>query len=135
MTGRAYCHIDYPTQLAQFFVSELHPEKFSAPFQQAVTRVLSTSRDPLSADAQASLQQLADRGALPLAAALTLIPEMRACFACQHEPPRLDDYELLLNESKEMAWIATEGQAYNHGTDRVVDVAHWRKRKRRSAGR
>ncbi|MBI3898111.1 MAG: DUF1338 family protein [Gammaproteobacteria bacterium] len=122
MTGRAYCHIDYPSQLAQFFVSELHPEQFSAPFQQAVTRVLSTGREPLSATAQSLLQQLAERGSLPLTAALTLLPEMRACFACHHEPPRLADYELLLNESKEMAWIATEGQAYNHGTDRVADV-------------
>jgi hypothetical protein len=29
---------------------------------------------------------------------------------------------VLLAESKEMAWIATEGNAFNHATDRVEDV-------------
>jgi hypothetical protein len=29
---------------------------------------------------------------------------------------------VLLAESKEMAWIATEGNAFNHATDRVADV-------------
>jgi hypothetical protein len=32
------------------------------------------------------------------------------------------DYEVLLAESAEMAWIATEGNAFNHATDRVEDV-------------
>ena len=32
------------------------------------------------------------------------------------------DYETLLAESAEMAWIATEGNAFNHATDRVADV-------------
>ncbi|HJV23751.1 MAG TPA: DUF1338 family protein, partial [Holophagaceae bacterium] len=41
----------------------------------------------------------------------------------QHEEPTLADYETLLAESKEMAWIATEGNAFNHATDRVADVA------------
>jgi len=34
----------------------------------------------------------------------------------------MDDYELLLAESAEMAWISTEGNAFNHATDRVKDV-------------
>ena len=32
------------------------------------------------------------------------------------------DYEALLRESAEMAWIATEGNVFNHVTDRVEDV-------------
>ena len=32
------------------------------------------------------------------------------------------DYEMLLQESPEMAWISTEGNAFNHATDRVADV-------------
>jgi hypothetical protein len=32
------------------------------------------------------------------------------------------DYRTLLSESEEMAWIATEGNAFNHVTDRVPDV-------------
>jgi hypothetical protein len=36
--------------------------------------------------------------------------------------PSLDDYETLRLHSKEAAWIATEGNAFNHATDRVADV-------------
>jgi len=36
--------------------------------------------------------------------------------------PSLSDYETLLRESAEMAWISTEGNAFNHATDRVEDV-------------
>ena len=46
-----------------------------------------------------------------------------ACFDRQHEVPALRDYQSLLEESAEMAWIATEGNAFNHATDRVDDVA------------
>ena len=35
MTGRAWCHEDFPEEIAQFFVSELHPEQFSSSFQAA----------------------------------------------------------------------------------------------------
>ncbi|MFC5520553.1 DUF1338 domain-containing protein [Polaromonas jejuensis] len=122
MTGRAYCHEDFPQEIAQFFVSELHPEQFSAPFQSAVTRVLSTSRDPLGPQDVADLEQLARDGKLPLQQALRLLPTMLQCFARQHGVFALEDYELLLAESAEMAWIATEGNAFNHATDRVSDV-------------
>jgi hypothetical protein len=44
------------------------------------------------------------------------------CFERQHPVPRLTDYETLRAESAEMAWIATEGNAFNHATDRVDDV-------------
>ena len=122
MTGRAYCHQDFPQDIAQFFVSELHPEQFSSPFQSAVTRVLASSRDPLGPSDVADLEQLARDGTLPLQQALRLLPAMLRCFGRQHAVFSEADYELLLAESAEMAWIATEGNAFNHATDRVADV-------------
>jgi hypothetical protein len=32
------------------------------------------------------------------------------------------DYQTLLAESAEMAWISTEGNSFNHLTDRVIDL-------------
>ena len=122
MTGRAWRHRDFPESIGQFFVSELHPERFSTAFQAAVTRVLVTSKDPLSAQTKASLDRVAAHGTLPLAAAQHMLPELVAAFDRQHSFPTLADYELLLAESREMAWIATEGNAFNHATDRVADV-------------
>jgi PAS domain-containing protein len=122
MTGRAYVHEDAPDEIAQFFVSELHPERFSATFQQAVSSVLDTSRDPLTPLAVSQLAELARDGCLPLAAARELLPVIVGAFARQHDAPSVDDYETLLRESPEMAWIATEGNAFNHATDRVADV-------------
>ncbi|WP_116386017.1 DUF1338 domain-containing protein [Cupriavidus taiwanensis] len=122
MTGRSYAHEDAPEEIAQFFVSELHPERFSAGFQQAVSRVLETSVDPLTPRAQALLWELEREGSLPLADAGELIGALAGCFERHHAAPRLADYEALLAESAEMAWIATEGNAFNHATDRVEDV-------------
>ncbi len=122
MTGRAWCHADHPEDIAQFFVSELHPELFSKGFQAAVTRVLSTSRDPLQPSDMALLEQLARDRCLPWPAALQLLPAMIRCFDRQHGIFPLEDYQALLLESAEMAWIATEGNAFNHATDRVVDL-------------
>ena len=122
MTGRAYCHEDFPQDIAQFFLSELHPEQFSLPFQGAVSRVLASSRDPLGPQDMADLEQLDRDHSLPLTQALRLLPKLLACFERQHGLFALDDYELLLAESAEMAWISTEGQAFNHATDRVSDV-------------
>ncbi len=123
MTGFAYAHRDFPEAIPQFFVSELHPESFSAPFRAAVGRVLGTSRDPLPPHAHALLGELRTTGALDWEDARRLLPDLVACFDRQHEAPRLEDYETLLAESAEMAWIATEGSAFNHATDRVPDVA------------
>ncbi len=122
MTGRSYAHGDNPDGIAQFFVSELHPERFSEDFQAAVTRVLSSSKDPLSPHAQWLLHELARDARLPFDDALALLPELQVCFARQHAIPALSDYEILLAESQEMAWIATEGNAFNHVTDRVDDL-------------
>ena len=122
MTGRAYAHEDAPDEIAQFFVSELHPERFSAQFQQAVTNVVGSSKDPLTPLAIAQLSELERDGSLPLKAALELLPVIVGAFARQHDVPAISDYDTLLRESAEMAWIATEGNAFNHATDRVEDV-------------
>jgi hypothetical protein len=122
MTGRAYAHRDFPEAIAQYFVSELHPERFRPAFQAAVARVVGESRDPLSPRAARWLAALARDGALPWHDAARLLPELVACFDRQHAEPSLSDYRTLLAESKEMAWIATEGNAFNHATDRVADV-------------
>ncbi|WP_206956473.1 DUF1338 domain-containing protein [Trinickia acidisoli] len=122
MTGRSYAHLDAPEHIAQFFVSELHPERFSSALQQAVTNVVGSSADPLTPRAVAWLAELERDAALPLADACALLPILIRCFDRQHAVPRLADYLTLLAESAEMAWIATEGNAFNHATDRVSDV-------------
>jgi hypothetical protein len=122
MTGRAWAHTDFPETIAQFFVSELHPERFSAEFQAAVTRVLADSVDPLGPQDIGRLERLGRDAALPWPDALALMPKIVACFGRQHGGFALADYETLLAESAEMAWISTEGNAFNHATDRVSDL-------------
>lgn len=122
MTGRSYLHMDDPEQISQFFVSELHPERFSKEFQQAVGNVLGSSIDPLTPKAVTLLNELERDGNLPLSLAQELLPVLVACFGRQHATPAMADYEVLLKESAEMAWIATEGNVFNHATDRVSDV-------------
>jgi hypothetical protein len=143
MTGRSYAQVDMPEQIAQFFVSELHPERFSQEFQAAVGRVIGSSVDPLTPEAAELLSVLERDGRLPVEDAVRLLPVLVRCFARQHGEPGAGatmsggthgvpgagqgwidegDYELLLKESAEMAWIATEGNSFNHVTDRVADV-------------
>ncbi|MEX3968370.1 DUF1338 domain-containing protein [Paraburkholderia sp. EG286B] len=122
MIGRTYAHEDAPDEIAQFFVSELYPERFSEEFQQCVTNVLQTSRDPLTPRAVSLLWELERDGLLPFETARELLPIIVGAFGRQHDVPRESDYETLLLESAEMAWIATEGNAFNHATDRVADV-------------
>ena len=123
MTGRAFCHRDFPESIAQLFVSELHVDRFSPGFQAAAGRVFGASRDPLPGPALEALEALAADGALPAEAAGRLLPDLVACFDRAHGVPSLADYERLLSESREGAWIATEGNAFNHATDRVPDVS------------
>ena len=58
-------HHDFPETIAQFFVSELHPEQFSPVFQTAVTRVLSESVDPLGPHDLSRLQNLSETAVCP----------------------------------------------------------------------
>lgn len=122
MTGRSYVQTEYPEDLAQFFISELHPERFSSRFVDAVRRITTSSRDPLTLETKDLLAALETKQSLPLEAAVTLLPSLASIFERQHEEASIDDYEIVLAESPEMAWIATEGNAFNHATDRVPDV-------------
>jgi hypothetical protein len=123
MTGRGFAHREFPETLPQFFVSELHVDRFSPTFQEAAARVFGTTRDPLTATAHAALASFADQGRCEMKLAAPALREIVSAFGRWHDTPKLADYRLLLAESAEAAWIATEGQAFNHATDRVADVA------------
>ncbi|QYG94637.1 DUF1338 family protein [Iamia sp. SCSIO 61187] len=123
MTGHAYAHLDRPEVVPQWFVSELHPDTFSPAFQDAVTRVLAPSTDPLDTATRDRLARLAADRSLPLDDAVALVDALRRSFGRQHPLPTDRDHDLLRAESAEMAWIATEGTTCNHCTDRVDDVA------------
>jgi hypothetical protein len=130
MTGRAWAQQDLPEHLPQFFISELHVEQFDADFADAAQRVFGTSRDPLDAATIAVLDRFAHEGAVSLDEALAALPVIVGAFERQHDDPALADYELLLDRSGEAAWIATEGNAFNHATSRVPDVAEEAERQR-----
>src|SRR5271156_676472 len=66
MTGRSYAQAEYPQELAQFFISELHPDHFSPEFQAAVERVTASSTDPLTEHAESLLSTLAANHTLPV---------------------------------------------------------------------
>ncbi len=122
MTGRSHAQADYLEEIAQFFLSELHPERFSPEFQAAVQRVTGNSKDPITPEAKTLLEKLDTTKSLTHDESAKLLPVLVSVFARQHTEPALADYELLLAESPEMAWISTEGNAFNHATDRVPDV-------------
>jgi hypothetical protein len=122
MTGRSHAQADYPEDIAQFFLSEIHPERFSPEFQAAVKRITATSKDPVTPEAKTLLEKLESTHSLSLEESAKLLPILVSVFDRQHTEPTLADYETLLSESPEMAWISTEGNAFNHATDRVADV-------------
>ncbi len=122
MTGYAWCHAEQPEALAQYFVSELHVDRFSPEFQEAAGRIFGTTRDPLNPESLAALERLAVQGWLSVEEAGALLSVLVQAFGRHHAVPALADYELLKRESAEAAWIATEGNAFNHGTDRVTDL-------------
>ena len=122
MTGYAYAHSDFAEAIPQFFVSELHIDQFSSAFQSAAVRIFGDAQDRLGAAAEKVLRLFGRDNAAPASLAMTAIIELMECFARTHAAPSLSDYEVLLSESAEAAWIATEGNAFNHATDRVADV-------------
>jgi len=122
MTGRAYAHRDFPDAIPQFFVSELHVARFSPAFQVIAHAVFDATADALGAEASRALAALATEGSCDLDTARAALPQVVAAFARTHGPLRLEHYQALKAESAEAAWIATEGQAFNHATDRVPDV-------------
>ena len=122
MTGRAYVHLDLPETVPQFFLSELHVERFSPGFQAAAHRVFDPAVDPLGPEALAVMADYAAGHEVTLTKAAAALPQIARAFGRHHAEPALADYRALLAESAEAAWIATEGQAFNHATDRVADV-------------
>lgn len=122
MTGYSYAQQDLPEDIPQFFVSELHVDRFSPAFREAMKHVTGYSRDPLGGEAIDLLSKLASDGELTAAEATALLPRLAACFGRQHADPAIADYEQLLAESGEAAWIATEGNSFNHATHRVDDL-------------
>lgn len=122
MTGRAYAHRDFPEDIAQYFVSEIHVERFTPKAQDAARAIFGRSADPLDNWVKALLDRLSRRHSLPLSEATALLPQLARAFDRHHPTPRLADYEAVLAESAELAWIATEGNRFNHATDRVPDV-------------
>ena len=123
MTGRAYRHLDHPDIIPQFFLSELHVDRFDAAFADVARRVFGTSRDPLTLQAKDVLARYSAQEPVYFADAVIALPSVVAAFDRQHEPPTWEDYQQLLSYSNEAAWIATEGNAFNHATDRVDDIA------------
>lgn len=123
MTGRSYAHVDEPELIPQYFVSELQVERFSQSFAAAARRVFGATADPLTARANRALAELAETATVERELGVLALPDIAAAFGCWHPAPALADYKLLLAESQEAAWLATEGNAFNHATDRVPDVA------------
>jgi hypothetical protein len=122
MTGRALVQSDLPETVPQFFVSELHVSELPEPAQAAARRVFSQSRDPLGEAEWTALRALERDGSCSLDEAATILAGALGAFARQHPVPALADYEALLEHSAEAAWIATEGNAFNHATSRTADV-------------
>ena len=122
MTGYSYAHDDLSDEVSQWFVSELHPDDFSLEFRSTVERVIGSSVDPIDEPAASHLDELVDERSLMMKDALALMPVLFSCFDRLHERPLKSDYDLLIAESAEMAWISTEGTTFNHATDRVHDV-------------
>lgn len=122
MTGRAYAHADFPETVPQFFVSELHLAQLPEEAQVAARASFGASHDPLGAIEHEALAAFEWQGECPVALAAAALPGLVRAFGRQHPEPSLADYETLLRHSPEAAWIATEGNAFNHATDRVPDV-------------
>ena len=122
MVGYVYCHEEHPEILPQYFVSELEVAQFDAGFGQTAHRVFAASADPIDDMSLGLLDCFARTGAIGLEEAAELLPILFSAFGRQHGDVRWRDYESLLAISPEAAWIATEGNAFNHATDRVEDV-------------
>jgi hypothetical protein len=124
-TDGTWRHLDLPDDIPHYLVGEFHADRLSEPFTAAAGRVVGSSRDPLTGLAQVHLDRLASDGHLPRNPAESLLGELVAAFARHHAPPTLADYETLLAESDEMAWIATEGTTWHHAAVRAdADETH-----------
>src|SRR3546814_6257881 len=96
MTGRAWAHRDRPEELPQFFVSELHVDRFDPEFALAARRVFGSSVDPLSTEDIAWLNVLARDGELPLATARLLLPAVVSAFDRQRSDEHTSEPQSLM---------------------------------------
>ncbi len=122
MTGGAYMHRDHMLGLPQFFISELHVEALDQAALSSADTVFGASTDPLTRDATEVLARFGQGEHIVLADAIAAFPAIVAAFGRHHPIPFLSDYETLRAASAEAGWIATEGNAFNHGTILVDDV-------------
>lgn len=123
MTGRSYTHADLPELIPQYFVSEFHPEKIDDDdFEKAVISVVEDSREPLNQETLDDLTFISENHFLPREKCTNFLQNIAAAFSRNHPVPLLSNYEEIKKHSAEMAWIATEGNSFNHATDRVADV-------------
>jgi hypothetical protein len=122
MTGRAFVQVDLPETVPQFFVSELHMDQLAQPAQAAAVKVFGASTDPLGEAEWLALNSIGRHGDCTIEEGTVILRGALRAFERQHPVPALDDYQALLAHSKEGAWIATEGNAFNHATTRVPDV-------------
>lgn len=122
MTGRALVQADLPEAVPQFFVSELHVDQLAPAAQAAAEAIFGSSTDPLGEPERRALDAIAREGDCTVEDGVTILRGALRAFDRQHPVPALEDYQALLAHSKEGAWIATEGNAFNHATTRVPDV-------------
>lgn len=122
MTGRAFVQRDRPEDIPQFFVSELHVHELPEDAQAAAARVFGGSVDPVGPEERKLLHALEQGRNCRFEVAAAGLPGLVGAFGRHHPEPGGDDYRTLLKHSAEAAWIATEGNAFNHATDRVGDI-------------
>jgi len=123
LMGCYYRHQDLPYHSPQFFLSELQVDLLGEERQRAGKSVFGASTDPRGEAEKELLAVLARDGICVLELALAGLPGLARAFGVNHPIPALDDYEALRRDSTEAAWIATEGNRFNHGTTRVPNVA------------
>jgi len=90
MTGRAYTHEDHPEVLPQFFVSELHPERFSPAFLESVRRVTASSVDPLTAADVRALELLQEAALVGHSDGNSSDPQLTGVLPAPTRDSRLD---------------------------------------------
>jgi hypothetical protein len=80
MTGYGFAHREFPETLPQFFVSELHVERFSNEFQAAAERVFGSTRDSLTTASNAALADFAETGRCEMKLAAPSLREIAGAF-------------------------------------------------------
>lgn len=123
MTGRAYTHADHPTPSRNSSCPNCMSIA-SMPTLPTPQSVCSALRAIRSMHRRWRCWTILRRaGPCRSPTPWRRCPTILSAFDRQHDAPDFADYQLLLSRSNEAAWIATEGNAFNHATDRVADVA------------